>query len=230
MFLVVNKGKLWTALVVIMLVSVIFVGVGIVYCFIPKKEYTVVIDAGHGGTDGGVFGVESGVSEAEVNLSVAYFLKNALEKYDIIVVMTREGKRILDGEGSKKEDFEIRKEIINSQKPNAVVSIHQNKFPDASRRGSQVFFNNLNEGGRTLANAVQKSLNEINLENVGREFSALKGDYYILNCSNYPSCIVECGFLSNHDDEKLLLDPKYREKLAEKIAYGVVAFISERSL
>ena len=77
------------------------------------------------------------------------------------------------------------------------------------------------ENGKTLAARLQDSLNILNIVEVGRGFSSLGGDYYILNCSAYPSAIVECGFLSNAEDEKLLLSEDYRKKLVKAIADGL---------
>lgn len=229
MFLVVDKYKMLIVLVVVLILSLVCGGVIALSCSVVKRDYLVVIDAGHGGGDGGVKGVESGVSEAEINLLVAFTLKNELEKRDVQVVMTREKSSVLkDGKGSKEDDFEVRKNIILTSNPDVVISIHQNKFPEESRRGAQVFFNNFSDEGKIFAEAVQRSLNSINEQYVGRKFSPLKGDYYLLNCSNYPSCIVECGFLSNREDEKLLLDGEYRVLLSTKIADGILDYLTKK--
>lgn len=231
MFWVVDKRRLIFIALVILVILLILTAIGTLYCYTPRKEYTIVIDAGHGGSDNGVIGKESGISESEINLLVAFNLKSKLEERGVNVVLTREGKSVLNGEsGTKKDDFEKRKSIINGANPDAVISIHQNKFPDSSRRGAQVFFNAQSQEGQSLAKAVQASLNELNEKNVNKEYQALKGDYYILACSNYPSCIVECGFLSNAEDEKLLLDATYRDELCKKMIKGIFAFLSERSL
>lgn len=231
MFLVVDKRKLLIGIGIILLVCIFGATAVALYCAVPRKEYVVVIDAGHGGGDAGVVGSKSGVSEAEINLLVAFTLKKQLEERGVRVVMTREKKSVLeDGIGSKSDDFEKRKSIINDNSPDLVISIHQNKFPDSTRRGAQVFYNVSSEQGKSLATAVQTSLNNLNQEKVGRSFSALKGDYYILNCSPYPSCIVECGFLSNPNDEELLLNAEYRENLSALIVKGTFAYLDEKSL
>lgn len=231
MFLVVDKRKLLIGIGIVLLVCIFGATAVALYCAVPRKEYVVVIDAGHGGGDAGVVGSKSGVSEAEINLLVAFTLKKLLEERGVRVVMTREKKSVLeDGIGSKSDDFEKRKSIINDNSPDLVISIHQNKFPDSTRRGAQVFYNVSSEQGKSLATAVQTSLNNLNQEKVGRSFSALKGDYYILNCSPYPSCIVECGFLSNPSDEELLLNAEYRENLSALIVKGTFAYLDEKSL
>ena len=230
MFLVVDKRSVIVSVIIILLILAIFTTIGVAYCYIPRREYTIVIDVGHGGSDNGVIGKESGVTESEINLLVSFNLKSKLEERGVSVILTREGKSVLNGKsGTKKDDFEKRKSIINDAQPDVIVSIHQNKFPDASRRGAQVFFNAQSAEGKSLATAVQLGLNELNLQNVNRTYDALKGDYYILNCSSYPSCIVECGFLSNPEDEKLLLDATYRDELCKKITKGIFAYLNESS-
>ncbi len=231
MFCVFKARRLWIV-IISLLVLCIILGTGItLYCYLPRPQYVIVIDAGHGGSDNGVIGINSGIKEAEINLLVARSLKDMLENRNMKVVLTREKESVIvEGESSKKKDFSKRREIINACKPDVVISIHQNKFPDASRRGAQVFYNGLSEKGKNLGNAVQHSLNDLNKENVGRTFSALRGDYYILNCSSYTSCIVECGFLSNPEDEKLLLDENYRQRLTSAIAKGIMAYLNESSI
>jgi N-acetylmuramoyl-L-alanine amidase len=119
-----------------------------------------------------------------------------------------------------------RKKIILDSAPKLVVSIHCNKFPDSSRRGAQVFYEPLSEQGKALADSLQNNLNTLNAEYVQRSFTALKGDYYILNCSKYPSAIVECGFLSNPEDDALLNNEDYRNKLAYRIFCGILGYLA----
>lgn len=190
----------------------------------PKPSYTVVVDAGHGGADGGVQGVNTGVYERELNLSIAYKVKAELEKAQINVVMTRTTS---DGAldtmlTQKQEDMQKRKKIIMDTSPDCVVSIHQNKYTQQSRRGAQAFF----WGDSSLADVLQSALNEkLNKENTGRTFSALKGDYYILRQTPYPSALVECGFLSNPLDEALLVTDEYQNKVAKVIADSIISFL-----
>ena len=186
----------------------------------------IVIDPGHGGTDGGVTGAETKVTEAEINLEISLLLEEELTRRGFNTVKTRSSSgtaAIVAGE--KQQDMERRKEIILSANPSLVVSIHCNKFPSSSRRGAQVFFNPLSESGQALAKRLQDSLNILNLVEVGRGYTALSGDYYILNCSPYPSAIVECGFLSNAEDERLLLSQDYRTKLVNAVADGIQRFL-----
>ena len=188
-------------------------------------DYVVVIDAGHGDIDGGVVGKTSGVKESELNLKMAYLLKEEFETCGIKVVLTRTDENGLYGEatdGFKKRDMAKRKEIILDAKADMVISVHMNKFSSSSRSGPQVFFDQNSEAGQKLATRIQTSLNAF----TGNSHAALKGDYYMLKCTTSPSVIVECGFLSNPYEEQQLLDETYRKKLARKIFEGALLFMS----
>ncbi|MDD4315542.1 MAG: N-acetylmuramoyl-L-alanine amidase [Clostridia bacterium] len=195
-----------------------------------QKDCVVVLDAGHGGRDNGVIGTKSGMKEKELNLIVTFLVKEELEKAGIKVVLTRKDDDALYGAALKNfklEDMKKRKEIINATAPDAVVSIHMNRFPaDSSRRGAQTFFEEMSDKSKALAQAVQAGLNTLNKEYAQREFAALKGDYYILKCNKYPSAIVECGFMSNPEEDMLLQQEDYRKKIAYLIASGIMGYLS----
>ena len=188
----------------------------------PKTDITVVLDAGHGGIDGGVSGINTGVKESDLNLEIVRELKNQLENSGINVVLTRKTKSGLYGaatKGFKRRDMEKRKEIINSSDADAFVSIHLNYYSSPNRRGAQAFFKEGDEDGERFAQIMQNRLNE--LSGQIRPFSPLKGDYYVLNESEPPATLIECGFLSNAEDEALLTTVAYRKELAEKITLGI---------
>lgn len=110
---------------------------------VPKIGKTVVIDAGHGGVDGGVSGVNTGVKESEINLAIAKSLKHFLVRNGYDVVMTRENNDGLYGLSTKNKklrDMEARRDIIKEAQPDLVVSVHQNFYPLSSVRGAQVFY------------------------------------------------------------------------------------------
>lgn len=193
-------------------------------------NYVVVIDAGHGGIDGGAVGVNTGNLESELNLLVANELKKDLESFGVKVVMTRKDNRGLyesEGSGFKREDMVRRAKIIAEAKPSLVVSIHMNKFPLRYRRGAQVYFQKGSSDSQALANVLQSSLNaDINLVHSKREYSALGGDFYVCKTSPCPAVIVECGFLSNAEDDALLDTPSYRSALAHSIYSGIAEYIA----
>ncbi|MDD7245511.1 MAG: N-acetylmuramoyl-L-alanine amidase [Eubacteriales bacterium] len=183
-----------------------------------ELSYVVVIDAGHGIPDGGVTGVNTGVLESELNLFTAKTLAEYFKSAGVKTVLTRKTSRALTSEGSdfKKSDFAERIKIIEKAAPDLVISIHMNSYkPQPSRRGAQVFYDLKNPLSRGLAESIQEKLNrDINNNYGGRAFSALSGDFYIINRSPAPAVIVECGFLSNAEDEKLLADEDFRKELS----------------
>lgn len=219
-------------IIIVLLITVITA----VVCFgaIIKSEKTnalansvkIVLDAGHGGIDGGVSGVNTGIKESELNLSITKKLEKYLLDAGFNVVLTRKTEAGLYGlatENLKRKDMQKRQEIIEKERPNLVVSIHLNKFSVSTRRGAQVFFKEGDENSKLLASSIQNAFNL--MEEAPRQSSPLKGDYYILNCSNYPSVIAECGFLSNPEDEKLLITESYQDKIAYNVYKGIVEYL-----
>lgn len=189
--------------------------------------YKVVIDVGHGGIDSGVTGSVTGVKESDLNLAVSKKLATILSEAGITAVLTRNTEAGLYGAATgnlKKKEMLKRKEIILKEKPDLMVSIHMNKFSSPRRRGAQVFFKKGDMVSENLAFCMQKSVN--NLYDGVKDYSALTGDYYVLNCSDYPSVLVECGFLSSPEDEKLLITEEFQEKTAYYIFCGIVKYLN----
>lgn len=188
---------------------------------------TVVIDAGHGGLDGGVVGA-TGIKESQINLEIAQQLAKKLEKNQVKVIMTRNTKDALAD--SKKKDMAKRKEIISNSKADLVVSIHTNKFSDKTRCGTQVFFDDtLN--GQHFARIMQSHLNDTVNKNyrAKNNYIALKGDFFITKCTPKPSIIIECGFISNANDERLLLDATFRNDLTDSISSVIISALAQSS-
>lgn len=196
-----------------------------------KSGVKVVLDAGHGGIDGGVSGVKTGVHESDINLAVVKKLEKYLIDAGITAILTRSSEAGLYGVASstlKRRDMEKRREIIQKAEPTLVVSVHMNYYPNSSRRGGQVFFKSGNEKSETLAQSMQKGLNSLYKD--VKDYSPLTGDYYILNCTEYPSVIAECGFLSNPTDERLLTDENFQQELAYSLFYGIIDYLTESSI
>lgn len=128
-----------------------------------------------------------------------------------------------DGSTLKRRDMNNRARLIAAQNPQVVVSIHMNKYPNRKLSGPQVFYEKGSAEGEKLAVCIQDALNSGTDGNTKR--LAKPGDYFILKVSASPSVIVECGFLSNHNEEKKLLDPAYREKLADCIYKGICSYL-----
>ncbi|MBE7088927.1 MAG: hypothetical protein E7370_05395 [Clostridiales bacterium] len=193
--------------------------------FTYSSPATIVIDAGHGGIDPGVLGAITKVKESDINLEIAKYLKEYFSEAGFKVVLTRNSQAGLYGtlaKGFKQRDMKRRKQIILDSKADMVISIHQNFCPSNLRRGAQVFFDKNSESGKSLAIKVQNSLNA--LKNSVRQYEPLVGDFYILKCSTAPSILVECGFLSNKEDETLLCDSAYKKELAYAIFKGAILY------
>ncbi len=187
----------------------------------------VVVDAGHGGIDGGVFGKSTGVKESDLNLSISLLLKDKLEELGFEVTLTRRtegGLYDTTAKGFKKRDMQRRKEIIAAADPALVLSVHQNFYPSKSTRGAQVFYPMKNEEGEALALLVQGRLNDLYAEQKVKGRKATKAEFFMLTCAPCPSLIIECGFLSNYEDERLLSKKAWQERLAESIAVGVLDY------
>ena len=113
--------------------------------------------------------------------------------------------------------------MINKIRPNMVVSIHMNSYTNHVLRGAKVFYDKTSDISRKIAESIQEQFS-INLEASNNVASV--GDYYMLKCTESPSIIAECGFLSNEKDEKLLLNPNYQEKVVNCIFVGIINFLN----
>lgn len=189
----------------------------------------VVLDAGHGGIDPGKVGI-NGALECDINLEIALLVKQYLEAEDVRVVMTREtGEGLYDENASNKkvQDMKKRIGIIDDTKPDIVVSIHQNSYPEEYVHGAQVFYYTNSAEGQKLAERLQKSLQKrVDSEN-HRQMKA-NDSYYMLKKTSVPIVIVECGFLSNGREAELLCSEPYRQKLAWAIHMGILQYLNER--
>ena len=189
----------------------------------------IVLDAGHGGIDGGVTGIATGVKESDLNLEITLRLKQTLDDRGFETVLTRKTEAGLYDtatDGFKRRDMQRRKEIVQNAEPALVVSVHQNRYPSASVRGAQVFFKRGDTQGERLAFSLQEKLNALYQTEKVKARKHTPSEYFMLSCSENPSVIVECGFLSSPADEKLLLSPSWQKRLSESIAAGVVAYLA----
>ena len=203
-------------LVICMLCIIFSFGIGVVVSS-NSIEY-IVIDPGHGGMDPGCN--VGDIKESDVVLDISYKIKEVLEAFGYNVVLTRLDKDSLcKGKFNKKEDLEERINIINSYNTKIVLSIHLNEFGLSEYRGGQVFYNDNNELNKKLAESIQSSFN-IYLKNTDR-LVMKKEHNYLLRRLTVPSCIIECGFISNKEELELLLDDEYQYRLAMAILYGV---------
>ena len=190
-----------------------------------QKNPMLVIDAGHGGSDPGMVGIDQ-IEEKTINLEIAKKVKLLLEKNDFQVVMTREADiGLYDSEISNKkvQDMQKRIELLRMYQPELCISIHQNSYPDESVAGPQVFYYKDSEQGKLLAEILQSELNRI-LEIERPRMAKANSTYYLLKRSPCVLNIVECGFLTNRVEAELLKSSKYQEKVAEAIVEGICLY------
>lgn len=198
--------------------------------FTQSPTKTIVIDAGHGGLDGGAIGYD-GVIEKGINLDIALILRDLFLLNGFEVVMTRTQDVALYNEHAKtvkekkSQDMKARLDIIRSNANAIFISVHQNKFDHASSSGAQMFYSKNNEKSELLASIIQKQMREqLQPENT-RQHKKSGKELYLLDQSEIPAVMVECGFLSNPEESKKLQDPNYQKQIAFIIFSSVIEFL-----
>lgn len=189
----------------------------------------VVIDAGHGGGDPGAKS-STGVIEKNINLDVALRLKKYLSRVGVYCVMTRQEDRDFfdenTGSSSKKlRDLCYRAQVANRSGADIFLSIHANSFPQRIYYGAQTFFNPRNRLSKKLAYAIQYSLVKALGPNRRRPKA---GDFRVINDTRMPGVMIEIGFLSNPDEAERLNDSNYRDRIAEAVYHGILAYFTNQ--
>jgi N-acetylmuramoyl-L-alanine amidase len=206
--------------------------------FIPIKaladdaaQKIILIDPGHGGIDGGAKS-KSGVIEKDINLQISLKLKDILEKKGYKVYLTRESDQGLEQKGStirekKRDDLKRRRDLKIETKCDVFVSIHQNMFPQAKCYGAQVWHSS-NDISKKLADFVQESLKET-VKDKNKRISKPAGDSYLILRDKYEgaSILVECGFLSNPEEEQKLKTEEHQNLIVEGISLGIEKYFEE---
>ncbi len=207
-------------------------GLGNLWRGIWEKDIVIVIDAGHGGADPGAVSIEGDTVEKEVNLAIAQQLQAYLQEAGYSTVMTRVDDADLagDSQGSRKQaDMTQRKQIIEESEGDLMISVHQNSFPDGKYFGPQVFFQKQSEEAAALALVVQAEMNSFTAPNNTRQAKSNES-YYILKNAPMPAILVECGFVSNVDEARNLIDQNYQKKVAWGIYSGVEKYLQSDGL
>lgn len=201
-----------------------------IFCFCHDPDLPVVIvDAGHGGEDGGAISL-TGAHESDMNLAIAKRLDCAFAILGRPVVMLRTTDLSLHNEGAitlrqkKVSDLQNRVQAVNECDNAILISIHQNTYPGSQYRGAQVFHTQ-DEQGELLAKAIQQALiDHVDPEN-HRKARPVSRDIYLFDHIECPGILVECGFLTNPEEELLLQCPEYQNKLAVTIAGTIINHI-----
>lgn len=196
------------------------------------QQNKIIIDAGHGGFDGGAV-ADDGTLEKDINLKIARILGELCSLGGFQVIMTRTDNNGIEKDDTdtianrKKSDMRRRLNIINENPDALFLSIHLNKFPSSSAKGSQVFYSKNHPYSQLLAENIQKSIiNNLQPEN-NRQVKKADSTIFLLKNSSIPSVIVECGFLSNEDELNLLKNNEYQSKIAFSIYCGLLDYIKQ---
>lgn len=191
---------------------------------------SVVIDAGHGGEDGGAVS-DDGVLEKDINLEISKKTSALLYMLGFDVTETRTDDTALDnGEETirlrKVSDMKQRLEIYDSSDENVVISIHQNKFTQSQYNGTQIFYSPNNPNSQKLAESIKFSVKGLLQPNNERECKQADSGIYLLKNTHNPAVIVECGFISNEEECKKLIDSEYQKQMAFSISAGFLNYFN----
>lgn len=196
-----------------------------------RAARTLVIDAGHGGFDGGAVG-SSGTSEQDINLSIAQRVQALAEFFGVHTAMTRTDENALGYDPSRSvrenkiADIKAREQFVQETSNPVFLSIHLNKFSDARYHGAQVFYSPSHPDSRALAEQMQETLAEGCDPANTRQAKQAESTIYLMKKLECPAVIVECGFLSNPEEEQRLSDTEYHKKLAASIVTGYLRYES----
>ena len=194
-------------------------------------NYKIVLDAGHGGEDGGAVG-QDGIVEKDINLKIALKLKDLLQAAGYDVVMTREEDEAIYDDSAetlrekKRSDLNNRVKIIekNSDSKTIFVSIHQNKFPNPKYFGTQIFYSKNDDKSQKLAVSIKESVVGFLQSQNTREIKPANKKIFLLNKAQIPAVVVECGFLSNEEEARKLSSSSYQSKMAFSIYCGIINY------
>lgn len=187
-----------------------------------SSRKTVVIDAGHGGKDVGTSGID-GTFEKAVNLDIALILYDYLSVCGIKSVLVRAGDYEIYPEGSErnKSDLYNRLDFVNSVPNSILISIHQNHYSDEKEWGTQIWYSGNTNESKTYADLILNNIKTLLQPENKRQNKQSDDSYYLLYKAKVPSIMVECGFMSNREENEKLKTPEYQKKLAYAILTGI---------
>ncbi len=195
-----------------------------------KNKPVIIVDAGHGGFDGGA-STDDGVSEKGINLNIALYLKDYLNFFGYDVVMTREADNSTEDEGlttirsRKSSDLHNRMALMEKTENAVFVSIHQNHYSSSKYSGAQVFYStNFNDESSGLAQSIQEMVVYYLQPDNTRQIKPCGTSVYLIYNAVKPAVLVECGFLSNYEESELLKTEDYQRKMAFSIALGIINY------
>ena len=191
---------------------------------------TIIIDAGHGGFDGGA-STKDGYPEKNINLAVSLYLNEYLKLFGFNTILTRDTDTSLEDQElntirqKKKSDIHNRMKIMEDTENSVYISIHQNFYSVEKYNGMQVFYSrNFSETSSVLSQCIQDSTTSLLQPDNERQIKECGTSVYLIYNAKRPACLVECGFLSNNSEAQLLKTPDYQKKIAYCIALGIQDF------
>ena len=204
-----------------------------------EAQHVIMLDPGHGGEDPGAVSDYSGIKESTINLYIAKKVKEDLEKAGYKILMTRAEDRLEYTPGTRsvtemrRQDLTRRKKMMDEDGAEVVVSIHLNKFLQTQYFGAQTFYPESSPESQKLAGFIQDSLKQL-VDPTNKRVAMVKGKpgdppIIILRNLKTPTAVVECGFLSNQEEEKKLGTVEYQDKLAVGISDGVKKFFEAKA-
>ncbi|MCL2071397.1 MAG: N-acetylmuramoyl-L-alanine amidase [Oscillospiraceae bacterium] len=197
---------------------------------VDDGQITIILDAGHGGMDGGAVGV-NGELEKDINLAIVKNLHQLLQFSGFNVVLTRTEDRSMHSEGvtgirnQKVSDMQNRKALIESHPESLFFSIHQNRFTNARFSGAQMFYTEQNPENHKLAQSLQNSFAELQVGN-DREIKIIDNELFLFKSTAQPAVLIECGFLSNAEEAARLSDSDYQKKVAFTVYKGIMQYLN----
>lgn len=198
-----------------------------------KSQFTVIIDAGHGGADGGAVATD-GTAEKVINLQISEYLENLLNSYGIKTKMTRTDDNSIHTEGTntlreqKVSDIHNRMSIMESTDNAVFVSIHQNKFNNSALWGTQVFYSPNTTESAELADLIQTNIRNLIQPENKRVIKKSGSSIYLLYNAKKTAVLVECGFISNPQENEKLKTPEYQKQIAFGIAAGIIEYLNTK--
>ena len=232
------KKNIVLVTVSILLLCILFGGICVMGVDNSKddmKTITVIVDAGHGGEDGGAV-ANDGTAEKVINLQIAKKVEALLKAFGYNVIMTRQtDDAICDDNLStirqrKVSDIKNRFKIIEENPDALFVSIHQNKYDDSSQNGTQVFYSPNNSSSMLLADCIQSSVVKYLQKENTRQIKKCGSQVYLLYHAKSTAVMVECGFVSKNSDLKKLEDDEYQKQMALAIVAGINDYISNEGV
>jgi N-acetylmuramoyl-L-alanine amidase len=231
-----KKATLWVA-ALLLLVSLLTYKIPIDESWsvwsLPLSGKIIVVDAGHGGPDGGAESA-GGLVEKDITLPISMYLRDFLQEAGALVVMTREEDVDLADHNTKglskrkTEDLLRRARIVKEKEADLLVSIHLNAIPSPRWSGAQTFYSPTLEKSGQVAHLIQGEIKRV-LTNTDRT-AKKTNDIYILRSAELPAVLVEVGFLSNEKEAKQMGTAQYQKQMANAIYQGILRYYSGETI